>query len=426
MSRSCRLPCVALVAVWAVGCVPAESPRQQLVEISFRGERRLAQVQSYGMTVEGDIFVAPADIWDAVESAPGVNRAAAERRDQLRYKWPDGRVSYSVAGLPSGDQATARDALEMWRSRAPGLHLSELPTCSGDCIEFRSIEGGVSSSSLGRIGGTQILNVGTINNVGVIAHEFGHALGLFHEHVRHDRDRWVTINWANITGCRTEARSDADCGKEVCEVGRQSAGQNAVANGCCSLAEWKDGHCYYAHNFAVPGDGVDLLDYDYDSIMHYFATEFGKSDAQTITPVQTLPAGVIIGQQDHLSVGDVRAMGVMYPVPSVTPSIFRNTVTIPLVDLGGRSEDANTDFVCYLSTVEYSTSGIPFAQYQNSSIFTADSYYVSCTAYSSFWDDRYAYPNTSVRSASSKNEHFSVSGIMTVMSPGLIPVLFGP
>ena len=49
------------------------------------------------------------------------------------------------------------------------------------------------------IGGAQRLSLDTVCLVhGIIMHEFLHALGFQHEHVRADRDDFITVNWNNI------------------------------------------------------------------------------------------------------------------------------------------------------------------------------------------------------------------------------------
>jgi hypothetical protein len=72
---------------------------------------------------------------------------------------------------------------------------------------------------------------------GVITHEVGHVLGLFHEQARTDRDDYVTINWANIP--------------EVARQNFQILGEDAM------------------NAYGVP--------YDYKSIMHYSSTVSHKS-----------------------------------------------------------------------------------------------------------------------------------------------------
>ena len=52
---------------------------------------------------------------------------------------------------------------------------------------------------VGAVGGEQILNMGDgCQYVGLVLHEFGHAIGYFHEHNRPDRDDVVDIMWDNI------------------------------------------------------------------------------------------------------------------------------------------------------------------------------------------------------------------------------------
>ena len=53
------------------------------------------------------------------------------------------------------------------------------------------------NSPVGRIGGKQILNLYNFDR-GTITHEICHALGLFHEQCRADRDNYVTVNYNNI------------------------------------------------------------------------------------------------------------------------------------------------------------------------------------------------------------------------------------
>ena len=66
-------------------------------------------------------------------------------------------------------------------------------------------------------------------------HEIGHAVGLWHEQSREDRDLFVTINWQNI------------------QPGRE-------------------------HNFNQHiADGDDVGPYDYGSIMHYERTAFSAT-----------------------------------------------------------------------------------------------------------------------------------------------------
>ena len=101
----------------------------------------------------------------------------------------------------------------------------------------------------------------TCLTTGIIAHEFIHALGFWHEQARPDRDNYVTVLWANI------------------QVG-------------------------YEHNFNKYTTGVDVLGlpYDFDSLMHYGQTSFALNGTKTLVPKVD---DVTIGQRTRLSQIDI-------------------------------------------------------------------------------------------------------------------------
>lgn len=63
-------------------------------------------------------------------------------------------------------------------------------------VEFNSSN--VNNSYVGRIGGRQVLNLFNFDR-GTIVHEISHALGMFHEQCRVDRDNYITVHYNNIT-----------------------------------------------------------------------------------------------------------------------------------------------------------------------------------------------------------------------------------
>ncbi|KAG1665124.1 Zinc metalloproteinase nas-13 [Nymphon striatum] len=97
-------------------------------------------------------------------------------------------------------------------------------------------------SRIGMVGGRQQLSLGRgCNNHGIIIHEVGHALGLYHEQNRNDRDKYLKIIWDNILPSQR-------------------------------------------HNFKQQQTWATFLmtSFDYDSIMEYGSKSFSKNGLDTI------------------------------------------------------------------------------------------------------------------------------------------------
>ena len=178
-----------------------------------------------------------------------------------QYRWPNGVIFYRVD--PSfTNQQRVTDAIAHWEANTPIRF--QWRTTETDYVRFVP-HSSVCSSSVGRRGGRQDIRLAAGCLRGQTIHEIGHAVGLWHEQSREDRDDFVTVNYGNIKASK-------------------------------------------AHNFNQHiADGDDVGDYDYDSIMHYPRWAF-SNNGDTITP----PAGVTIGQTTGLSPGDIQAVIYMY------------------------------------------------------------------------------------------------------------------
>lgn len=395
-------------------------------EISYRGQRRLAQRQGDSLVIEGDIVVGRADRWgDAQEPPQGgrgidVRQNALTRKVGAQFKWPNGNVTYSVTNVALNDRAAVRAGIDLWRY-VPGLNITEAPSaCTGDCIDIISTT--VNNSFVGRQGGAQVLNVQASPPPGVVAHEFGHALGAWHEQSRADRNSFVQINWAQVIGCTNSATSITNCGANACESGTKlTPRENAVSNGCCTDAQYGSNECYRAHNFDQETPSSGMYAYDYGSIMHYGPLFFAKGTTATLTATQPVAPGVM-GQRISPSERDLLAMSALYPLLQTTSVLFRDTGAQKMTRLAGREEDVNTSYLCLNNGLLFGLGAVV-----DTGALAETTYPIVCIANSPLWAVDYAYPSgTTVSWPSSGAESFATSTSLVVLNAGLIPSLSTP
>ena len=177
------------------------------------------------------------------------------------YRWRNATIPFRIHPDLTGIQNRILEAIQHWQQNT----IITMPARTTERNFVTFIPGTGCSASVGCRGEEQFIWLSPDCQTGNIIHEIGHAVGLWHEQSREDRDRFVQIIWDNI------------------------------------LPEQR-------HNFDQHiADGDDLGAYDYASIMHYGAHAFA------INPTRpTIISPQPIGQRTGLSANDTVAVRDLY------------------------------------------------------------------------------------------------------------------
>ena len=275
--------------------VSASRSSSNVFTTSFRG-RELSYVVIDGMAVHaGDIVLGRVEDLERrpplAELGKSTDKALLNRRGlspiAQEYLWPEGVLPYVIDTDVSAEQRqNIEAAIRAWNDNTVISLVAR--TAEVNYVRFSNVAPGNCRSLPGMVGGEQEILLPPFGcPVNIVVHEIGHAVGLFHEHQRVDRDEYVTVLYENM----------------------DSRGLDQF-----------------------PAEHPVLGPYDYASTMHYSPRNYAWNGGEVF---ETLPPGMDI-PSEGLSAGDIDGVARLYGQPPEATSIATNPPGLEIVVDGVR------------------------------------------------------------------------------------------
>jgi hypothetical protein len=215
---------------------------------------------------EGDINIGKASTVRAKFQSKNAAHPGSIIISDPNRRWTLGVIPYEIDPA-LGNQQRVTDAINAWQQ----VTKIQFTQHNGESDYVYITSGAGCDSGVGRQGGQQFIHLSDNCLTQQTIHEFGHAIGLLHEHTRSDRENFITLNSSNIPDV------------------------------------WQSQFAKLA-----PGISQDVGPYDYCSIMHYpRIAGYGNNNLPVYEYSNQCPL-CIPGKGVKPSDGDIAAVASMY------------------------------------------------------------------------------------------------------------------
>jgi uncharacterized protein (TIGR03437 family) len=243
----------------------AGRPREIAGQVLFGGRMTAYTIEDGQVVVEDHILLGP--VAEVLGGAPSKGRNEALVIRNQASRWTNNTVPYAFdAALPEASREEFLRAVEFWRANTPLRFVVRTTEANFLRVVRLLPDEGACFSNIGMQTGETLMRLADSCSQSTVTHEVGHAIGLYHEHVRGDREAYVSIDPSRA---RLEGQGNF---------------------------------------FPQLGNSVESGPYDFASLMHYAQFEFGRANLPVIF---TIPRGMALREADP-TVGDLEAVRRLY------------------------------------------------------------------------------------------------------------------